>query len=157
MSNVNHPAHYNNDSGVECIDVIRLLPLSLGTALKYLWRFRDKGAEVQDIDKALWCLKDFEDTLFKNSVLDGALHTMLTTGANVLFNTKYRTYLRQHIVFLERQERPEASAFSSYYQFLRAAQHGVVDLKKYQKITSDVENLRNTLTSLDNSELVGVG
>lgn len=58
---VNHPAHYNeHPSGVECIEVIRPLCFSLGSAIKYFWRCSLKGSEEQDIEKAIWYLKDME-------------------------------------------------------------------------------------------------
>ena len=61
---VNHPAHYNeHPSGVECIEVIRPLCFSLGSAIKYFWRCSLKGSEEQDIEKAIWYLKDLKDHL----------------------------------------------------------------------------------------------
>lgn len=59
---VNHPKHYTSDaSGVECIEVARTLPFSLGNAVKYLWRAGMKGDAVEDIRKALWYLRDHEE------------------------------------------------------------------------------------------------
>jgi hypothetical protein len=55
---VNHPAHYNlHPSGVECIDVVEHYNFNLGNAMKYLWRARDKGAPVQDLQKAVWYIQ----------------------------------------------------------------------------------------------------
>jgi hypothetical protein len=55
MSNVDHPDHYNQGE-VECIDVIEQLDLSfcLGNALKYIWRCKDKGKKIEDLNKAIW-------------------------------------------------------------------------------------------------------
>lgn len=50
---VNHPKHYNHTS-VECIDIISKLPLSLGSAIKYLWRFGYKEDNRKDIRKCLF-------------------------------------------------------------------------------------------------------
>ncbi len=52
---VNHPAHYNqHPSGVECIDVIEHMGFNVGNAMKYLWRADEKGAPIQDLEKACW-------------------------------------------------------------------------------------------------------
>ena len=78
---VNHPDHYNtnkptiivgDESGVtqkvaiECIDVIRAMPFWKGNAIKYLWRaglkteegksYQEK--EIEDLEKAIWYIKD---------------------------------------------------------------------------------------------------
>lgn len=58
---VNHPDHYQTDSGIECIDAARamLTPEEFQgamkfNALKYLWRAGKKGAELEDFKKAAW-------------------------------------------------------------------------------------------------------
>jgi len=49
---VNHPPHYtSHPSGTECLDVVSLLGFCLGNALKYVWRFDQKGG-VEDLKKA---------------------------------------------------------------------------------------------------------
>lgn len=56
---VSHPAHYTRHaSGVECIEVTRWLSFNRGNAFKYLFRHRDKGAALQDLQKALWYVQD---------------------------------------------------------------------------------------------------
>lgn len=56
---VNNPAHYcGHASGVECIQVTRHLSFNRGNAFKYLFRHRDKGAPAQDLQKALWYIRD---------------------------------------------------------------------------------------------------
>lgn len=56
---VNHPEHYNkSDSGVETIDIVRYLDFDCGNALKYLMRFRYKQKPREDLEKAIWYLKD---------------------------------------------------------------------------------------------------
>lgn len=54
---VNHPSHYTS-GGIECIDAIResMSPEEFqgyckGNAIKYLWRWRQKGG-VEDLEKA---------------------------------------------------------------------------------------------------------
>ncbi len=63
--NINHPAHY---AGVvvkiECIDLTRHLNFQLGNAVKYLWRAGKKGGkeqEIEDLEKALWYLQDYDE------------------------------------------------------------------------------------------------
>ena len=56
-SQVSHPSHYNQ-GGVECIDALDAcgfgLDFCVGSALKYLWRFKEKGNPIQDLEKARW-------------------------------------------------------------------------------------------------------
>lgn len=54
-----NPKHYDtHPSRIECIDVIRYLPYSAGNAIKYLWRAGMKDDTVQDLNKALWYVRD---------------------------------------------------------------------------------------------------
>jgi hypothetical protein len=56
---VKNPKHYNtHPSGVEAIEVCRLLDFNLGNAFKYVMRRGDKGSFQQDLDKANWYLVD---------------------------------------------------------------------------------------------------
>lgn len=54
---VNHPAHYQSESGIEAIDVIEAFDLNfrLGNTVKYVLRANQKN-EVEDLKKALWYL-----------------------------------------------------------------------------------------------------
>nr|UVY58140.1 MAG: protein of unknown function DUF3310 [Bacteriophage sp.] len=53
--NVNHPAHYaSRDIGYECIDIVQYQTFLVGNAIKYLWRYKDKGNPVEDLEKARW-------------------------------------------------------------------------------------------------------
>ena len=56
-SSVNHPKHYNQIKGVECIDVAEQMGFNLGNALKYVWRCGDKGKKIEDLEKAIWYIK----------------------------------------------------------------------------------------------------
>lgn len=51
---VNHPTHYNQVPGVECLDVVRWFPFFRGNAVKYVWRRGLKGAAVADLRKAIF-------------------------------------------------------------------------------------------------------
>jgi hypothetical protein len=59
---INHPDHYRQGDGVECIDAIQaaLTPdefrgFCKGNVLKYVWRERHKGG-AQSLMKARWYL-----------------------------------------------------------------------------------------------------
>lgn len=69
--NINHPDHYTF-GGVECIDAIRaalgddrFLGYCEGNALKYLWRWRDKGG-LEDLEKAAWYIEKMRSVLNDN-------------------------------------------------------------------------------------------
>jgi hypothetical protein len=52
---VNRPRHYTtHPSGVECIQITEHMNFNLGNAVKYLWRADEKGAPIQDLEKAVW-------------------------------------------------------------------------------------------------------
>lgn len=54
---VNHPRHYNaHPSGVECIAIVECMSFNVGNAMKYLWRADEKGAPIEDLKKARWCI-----------------------------------------------------------------------------------------------------
>ena len=66
---VNHPPHYTNGD-IECIDAMRASMSHIefcgylkGNIIKYLWRYRDKGKSIQDVDKALWYLNKLKEEL----------------------------------------------------------------------------------------------
>lgn len=55
------PKHYNlHKSGVECIEIKRLLPSSLADCFKYVFRCDNKDDEVKDLEKAIWYLEDWK-------------------------------------------------------------------------------------------------
>ena len=67
VDNVNHPAHYNSHpSGIECIEITRHHNFDIGNAIKYLWRaglkseegMEDADKQVEDLNKAIWYIKD---------------------------------------------------------------------------------------------------
>lgn len=79
QENVNHPKHYNGIPGIECIDVVRHFDFNLGNAIKYIWRAglkKDKGRslkdkKIEDLEKAIWYLKDEIEQLKINEVRNG--------------------------------------------------------------------------------------
>lgn len=63
MSNVNHPSHYQTESGLEAIDVIEAFfhdNFHLGNAAKYLLRAGKKGDAIEDLDKAVWYIERYK-------------------------------------------------------------------------------------------------
>ena len=61
---INRPKHYNNlgakcecGRNIECIDVTRHCSFNIGNAIKYLWRYKDKGG-IEDLKKAAWYIQD---------------------------------------------------------------------------------------------------
>jgi hypothetical protein len=57
MNPVDHPPHYQNASGIEAIEICEHMNFCLGNAFKYLYRRGSKGAELQDLEKALWYVR----------------------------------------------------------------------------------------------------
>lgn len=68
---VNHPKHYQDPSGIECIDIVRHRNFDVGNAIKYLWRAglkqdADKTPiekQIEDLRKAIWYIQDEIATL----------------------------------------------------------------------------------------------
>ncbi len=67
IDNVNHPSHYtSHPSGVECIEITRHYCFTIGSAIKYLWRaglkkeegLTNREKEIEDLEKAVWYIKD---------------------------------------------------------------------------------------------------
>lgn len=89
---VNHPKHYNSHpNGIECIDIIRHYVCDIANAIKYLWRAglkaemgkEDAEKEIEDLEKALWYIKDYR-TLCRNK---GCQHRQLGCAASVVLYT----------------------------------------------------------------------
>lgn len=54
-----NPAHYRkHPSGIECIEVTRHMNFNAGNAIKYIWRYLDKGDPIENLKKAVWYLND---------------------------------------------------------------------------------------------------
>jgi hypothetical protein len=56
MEWVDHPAHYNQIEGIECIDVIEHFNFNLGAVIKHVWRAGLRGEAMEDLRKAQWYL-----------------------------------------------------------------------------------------------------
>lgn len=67
---VNHPSHYQSESGLEVIDVIKAFTSNLtgveatdtGNVLKYMCRWKNKNG-VEDLKKAKWYLEHLIDNV----------------------------------------------------------------------------------------------
>jgi hypothetical protein len=66
--NINHPAHYEGNTSLECIDVMEIAfgadavgNFCLCNAFKYLWRYKHKGGN-EDVKKAKWYLDRWTQT-----------------------------------------------------------------------------------------------
>lgn len=60
--NVNHPAHYEQQCSLECIEAMEIafgrenvMTFCLCNAFKYLWRHKNKNG-IEDLNKAKWYL-----------------------------------------------------------------------------------------------------
>jgi len=59
MEEVDKPAHYVAESGMEAIEVIEAFDLNfnLGNVVKYVLRAGKKGCKTTDLEKAKWYLE----------------------------------------------------------------------------------------------------
>lgn len=61
VERINHPQHYGGDTTYEVIKVLEAWGLDrnfcLGNVVKYIARAEKKGAELEDLKKALWYLQ----------------------------------------------------------------------------------------------------
>lgn len=54
-----NPTHYrSHPSGIECIEITRHMNFNTGNAVKYLWRYLDKGDPIENLQKAQWYIDD---------------------------------------------------------------------------------------------------
>lgn len=51
---VNHPPHYKDASGIECIEVTKHMQFCEGNSFKYVYRAGSKGNLIEDLKKAAW-------------------------------------------------------------------------------------------------------
>ena len=58
---VNNPPHYQDASGIECIEVTRHMGFCDGNCFKYLYRAGKKGDAIEDLEKAKWYAKQAKD------------------------------------------------------------------------------------------------
>ena len=144
---IESPPHYNTPSGIECINIIRHLPHTLATAVKYVWRFNHKWDPAEDLGKAEFYLNDYRVKTFESKEFDMQFHKATLIGAKTVMEGPLRTDLRKHIVYLETTGCASASFFNLIYNFLaeaatyetvsyRLIQGAEVELKKLMKVSS---------------------
>lgn len=99
---VNRPPHYNHHpSGIQCFDIVQYLGNPIGTATKYVWRAGEKFDAIEDLDKALWYIRNCKPELFPrnlpkhcvNNIKAAARADMLTGGQLNELRSKYFTEL----------------------------------------------------------------
>jgi hypothetical protein len=56
VDKVNHPSHYNQIEGIECIDVIKHFDFITGNIIKYAWRagLKEDTSRLEDLQKCAW-------------------------------------------------------------------------------------------------------
>lgn len=58
-NNIDHPTHYTSRNiGYECIILTKYQYFCTGNAIKYLWRYKDKGKPIEDLMKARWYARE---------------------------------------------------------------------------------------------------
>lgn len=73
------PQYYKSGRGNEqIIELIRDMPFSLGNAVKYVYRCREKNSRTEDLKKALWYLRDYQEHVSKLSLENVSGYTPLS-------------------------------------------------------------------------------
>lgn len=94
--NVNHPAHYQTENGLEAIEVIEAFfedNYHLGNAFKYMARAGKKNDELEDIEKAIWYLERYkkfleEETFYALTPKGKAVADLIVAGYDVPISDK---------------------------------------------------------------------
>jgi hypothetical protein len=70
MDNVNHPAHYEGQTSIECIEAMQIAfgkravaDFCMCNAFKYLWRHKNKNGQ-EDLRKAQWYLDKADELIY---------------------------------------------------------------------------------------------
>ena len=91
---INHPAHYEGNTSLECIDVMEIAfgqeavaKFCLCNAFKYLWRHKHKGG-AEDVQKAEWYLNHFESIMGEYSDVEDGYNKMRELVHKALGETK---------------------------------------------------------------------
>lgn len=154
---VNHPAHYQSESGVECIEVTEPLVYSLGNCVKYVWRHHDKGHSYEDLQKAAWFLDRVIETIGDKEPRDLinpvilARRYGLKDRVDTLKVMRDRWALRVRIEAHQRMEEAIRTGDASYAldaSFLQALAYGSLEdmhvalasLISYEKPTMNVQH-----------------
>lgn len=139
---IESPPHYNTPSGIECINIIRHFPQAFATAIKYVWRFRDKWDPEEDLKKAEFYLNDYRVSTFETKEFDQAFHQLTIIGAKTVMSGPLRTDFRKHIMYLEKIECASVPFFNLIYNFLQEANtHGTVNYRLIMSASDELTKL----------------
>lgn len=130
MTEIAKQPHYNaHGSGVECLDVVKDLPFSIGNVIKYSWRYSLKNG-LEDLKKALVYIERC------NLTEDEHTYQMVQElGANEELD-----FLVEKVRVLEFE-----NPFSPLYFMIEALHYGLYgDREEYFR------NIKNTKNTLEN-------
>ena len=144
---VNHPEHYNkSDSGVETIKIARYFDFDCGNALKYLMRFRYKQKPREDLEKAIWYLKDkYYNTAVVVSVdsLNNNTHVPFNEEVYQFIRAVTRTetniYVRNAITLIAEYATFGAPVFVEPYSVICELEDHIDDIMKEERSVQLVE------------------
>ena len=81
--NINHPAHYEGQTSIECIEAMQIAfgkravaDFCLCNAFKYLWRHKNKNGQ-EDLRKAQWYLDKADELIGLDGELYGSMPEQL--------------------------------------------------------------------------------
>lgn len=84
-NNIDHPTHYTSRNiGYECITITKYQYFCTGNAIKYLWRYKDKGNPIEDLMKARWYAREAatrHEQTYATSTCDIILHKLVQSAA----------------------------------------------------------------------------
>ena len=100
--NVNHPAHYEQSTSIECIEAMELVfdrfdvqTFCLCNAFKYIWRHKNKGG-LEDLEKAQWYIEYAKNLYLKMKISDKDLWTDHIESLQNLLDQKKRQWQESH-------------------------------------------------------------
>ena len=101
IDNVNHPAHYEASTSIECIEAMELIfdwydvqTFCLCNAFKYIWRHKHKGG-LEDLEKAQWYINHAVQLYIDNGVEKDLWSDSVVRLQNLL-NIKRKQWLESH-------------------------------------------------------------
>ena len=101
IDNVNHPAHYEASTSIECIEAMELIfdwydvqTFCLCNAFKYIWRYKQKNG-LEDLDKAQWYINHAVQLYTDNGVEKDLWSDSIAKLQNLL-NVKRKQWLESH-------------------------------------------------------------
>jgi len=144
---VNHPEHYNkSDSGVETIDIARYLDFDCGNALKYLMRFRYKQKPREDLEKAIWYLKDKYRNTASTVSVDGLNHNINVPFDEVVYQfilavvrTEKNIYVRNAITLIAEYATFGAPVFVEPYAVICELEDHIDDIMIEERRVQQIE------------------